>query len=74
MKLRTLVLIFTLGLAANGLSQDAASDVTKGVKGAGKATKTTSKDTARATKSAAKDTAHATDKVATDTVKGTEKA
>ena len=46
MKLRALVLIFTLGLAANGLAQDVATDVTKGVKGTGKATKTTSKDAA----------------------------
>ena len=74
MKLRALVLIFALALAANGLAQDVATDVPKGVKDAGKAAETTSKDAARATKSAAKDAAHATDKVATDTAKGTEKA
>ena len=50
MKFRAFVLILTLGLAANGLTQDAATDVAKGVKEAGKATETTSKDAARATK------------------------
>jgi hypothetical protein len=74
MKLRALVLIFTLGLATNGLTQDAATDVAKGVKEAGKATETTSKDAARATKSATKDAAHTTDKVATETLKSIERA
>ena len=54
MKPRGLVLILTLALVASGLAQDVATDVTKGVKGAGKATETTSKDAARATKSAAR--------------------
>ena len=36
MKLRALVLILTLALAANGLAQDVDTDVAKGVKEAGR--------------------------------------
>ena len=51
MKLPALALILTLTLAANGWTQDVATDVVKGGKEAGKAAGTTSKDAARGTKS-----------------------